>query len=210
MRLGIFGGSFDPVHYGHLILAEQCLEQARLDRILFMPAAVSPLKSDGPIANDKQRAEMLSLALAGHPHFEITTIELERGGTSYTVNSLNELNSKCADDELFLLMGEDSLDSFGQWKEPNEICSLATPLVVRRPGAKNVNDSPAVDLTPLKAYMDDNQWEAVQQLSIQSRWIDISGTEIRHRVGEEKSIRFLLPRAVEKFIETGKIYQSSK
>ncbi len=207
MRLGIFGGSFDPIHYGHLILAEQCREQAQLDTILFIPAATSPLKERGPTANDKQRIEMLGLALAGHTEFEISTVEIERGGTSYTVDTLRQISANYSDVELFLLMGEDSLDSFFRWKDPQQICQLSTPLVVRRPGTQNGSANEQADLSGLEKFMDDQSFHAAREMAIRSRMIDISSTDIRERTGDQKSIRYLLPRAVEKYIQTNQLYK---
>ncbi len=204
MRLGIFGGSFDPIHYGHLILAEQCREQAELDRILFVPTASSPLKTSGPFATDKQRIEMLHLAIAGHPSFTISGIEIERGGTSYTVDTLTQLTQQHPESELFLLIGEDSLRTFDQWRQPKAVCELAIPLVVRRPQADR--SSEAVDLTILQPYLSDQRFEQTREQRIDSRLIDISSTEIRSRVASALSIRYLLPRPVQKFIETNQLY----
>lgn len=206
MRIGIFGGSFDPVHYGHLMLAEQCREQARLDKVMFVPAAISPFKTNGPIAKDKQRLEMLSLAIAGHSHFEICALEIKRGGTSFTVDTVSQLHAENSDAELFLLLGEDSLQSFDRWKDPETICNLATPLVVRRPGQQPVNDGDTVDLSVLKNLMDEDRFDRANELAVHSRMIEISGTDIRQRIAEQKSVRYLLPRSVEKYIETQKLY----
>ena len=205
MRIGVFGGSFDPIHYGHLLLAEQCREQAQLDKILFIPAAVSPLKESGPVASDRQRIEMVSLAIAGHSSFEISTIEIDRGETSFTVDTLAELkSSEYADDQLFLLIGQDSLATFDRWKEPQKICDLAMLLVVARPNRGNE----AVDLKALEPFATDEQLDQIQSFAFQSRLIDISSTDIRQRVAAGRSIRFLTPRSVEKYMETAKLYQA--
>ena len=209
MKIGIFGGSFDPVHYGHLILAEQCREQAGLDRVIFVPATVSPLKTDGPAASDKHRLQMLSLAIAGHTDFEISTCEIDRGGKSYTVDTLNEFKTLYENDELYFLMGQDSVATFCKWKSPAEILQLASPLVVRRPRAVNDGEGIAADLEGLKEFMDTEAWQKATDQTIQSRLIDISSTDIRNRVGEGQSIKYLVPRAVEKYIETNKLYQNS-
>ena len=210
MRLGIFGGSFDPIHYGHLILAEQCREQAELDRVLFVPANQSPLKSRSPVVSDKHRLEMLSLAVAGHSGFEISTIELDRGGKSFTIDTLLELKTQHADAQLFLLMGEDSVQSFDQWKEPAGICEMATPLVCRRPSTDSEierDGKQELDLTKLAEFVSDSALEQIKQLAIQSRLIEISSTDVRTRIGSSKSVRYLLPRAVEKYLQTQKLYQ---
>src|SRR5690606_24290783 len=116
MRLGIYGGSFDPVHYGHLLLAESCRESCRLDRVAFIPAAVSPHKRDVPPSESKHRVEMLRLAIAGNDAFEISTIELDRGGVSYTVETVAAMAELHPGAELFLLMGADSLVDFPTWR----------------------------------------------------------------------------------------------
>lgn len=204
MRIGVFGGSFDPIHFGHLLVAEQCREQAKLDKVLFVPAAQSPLKESSPTASDRQRIEMVSLAIAGHSSFEISTIEIDRGDKSYTVETLTQLKKERPDDQLFLIIGQDSLQTFDRWKEPKKICELATPLVVARPDSENTE---SVDLNLLKPFTSDSMFEELTSLAIAARLIDISSTDIRRRIGDGNSIRFLTTRSVEKYIETAKLYQ---
>jgi len=204
MRIGIFGGSFDPIHHGHLILAENCREQANLDQVWFMPCAMSPHKKNGANSTERQRIEMIELALSGHTAFVLSRLEIERGDVSFTVDTLNEIHESNPDDELFFLMGDDSLESFASWKEPGKICELATPLVVNRPG------SGAVDLSVLQQYVDADRFKLFQQMTIQCPRIEISSSEIRQKVGEGKSIRFLTPRSVEKYIETQKLFVGSE
>ena len=200
MRIGVFGGSFDPIHFGHLILAEQCREQANLDRVLFIPCSTGPHKKDGPRATDRQRTEMLEMGIAGHAGFEVTEMEIKRGGVSYTIDTLNQLKTENLDDELFLLMGDDSLEHFSEWKSPQEICDLATILVVSRPG------SGEVDLSVLKPFVGKSRYQLFCDSKIESRNIEISSSGIRAGVNAGKSVRYLLPRAVQKYIETQKIY----
>ncbi len=203
MRIGIFGGSFDPIHFGHLILAEQCREQANLDQVWFIPCSLGPHKKDGAHSTDRQRIEMVELALAGHTPFVLSKIEIERGGVSYTVDTLKQVRESNPDDELFLLMGDDSLESFDSWREPKTICELAIPLVVNRPG------SGEVDLSVLEKYVDPSRFEIFKSAVIVSPQIQVSSSEIRKRVGEAKSIRYLTPRPVEKYIETQKLFLNS-
>lgn len=134
MRIGVFGGSFDPVHFGHLKLAQSCLEEAQLDRVWFVPAAHQPFKPDGPFAANSDRLAMLELALEVQPAFEISTLEIERGGMSYTIDTLLTLSAMMPGAELFLLMGADALVDFPYWRRPAEICRVAKPLVVNRGG----------------------------------------------------------------------------
>ena len=201
MRLGIFGGSFDPIHQGHLILAENCREQAGLDRILFIPAAQSPLKQNGPHASDSERLEMLRLAIAGHEAFAIEELEIARGGTSYTADTLEHLARQYPQDELFLLLGADAAADLPRWHEPARILELALPLFVQRPG------SPPLDLAALASLISPERLERVRQTRIAMPQIEISSSDIRRRIAAGHSIRYLTPRAVEKFIETAGLYR---
>ena len=135
MRLGIFGGTFDPVHLGHLLLAEYCREQCRLDAVWFVPAAEPPHKQRTDLTPAERRAEMLQLAIGGHETFSVCTREIERGGVSYTVDTLSELADEDPARSLFFLLGGDSLADLPRWREPRRICQLAMPVVVTRPGS---------------------------------------------------------------------------
>ena len=141
MRLGLFGGSFDPVHYGHLLLAECCREQCRLDAVWFVPAAVPPHKQDQELSPAADRIEMLKLAIGGHDVFDVYTGEIDRGGVSFTVETLEQLHEESPDTEMFFLMGADSLGDLPTWREPKRICELAIPAVVRRAGSPEPDDS---------------------------------------------------------------------
>ncbi len=200
MRIGVFGGSFDPIHYGHLILAEHCREQADLDQVWFIPSGTNPHKQHGAVATDKQRSAMVGLAIGGHRSFMLSTTELERGGLSYTVDTLEQLNEEFHEDQIFWLMGGDSFGNFSKWREPKKILELAIPLVVNRPGM------PPVDLSKLADYVDQSRLEMFKEFQVSSPLIEISSTRIRSRVAEGKSIRYLIPRSVEKYIETQKLY----
>jgi nicotinate-nucleotide adenylyltransferase len=201
MRLGIFGGSFDPVHYGHLLLAETCREQCRLDRIWFLPAAVPPHKQSRQLAPAKARVEMLELAISGNEQFEVSTLELERGGVSYTVETLRLLRERQPADELFLLMGADSLRELVTWREPEEICSLAIPIVVHRGG------SPEPDFALLGKLVTPQRLLAIQAHQVEMPIIDLSSTDLRQRATQDKSLRYRTPRAVEKYIQTQGLYR---
>ena len=200
MRIGISGGSFDPIHHGHLILAEHCREQANLDQVWFMPCALGPQKPAGAHGTVRQRTEMIELALGGHEAFVLSKLEIERGEVSYTVDTLKQIKESNPEDELFLMMGDDSLESFPSWRDPETICELATPLVVNRPG------SGEVDLSVLKQYVSPERFESFAKLKITSPRIEISSSEIRKKVEQGGSIRFLTPRSVEKYIETQKLF----
>ena len=132
MRLGILGGTFDPVHYAHLLVAESCREQLALDEVWLLPAAVPPHKRERALTEGIRRAEMLELAIAGNERFRVCHAELDRGGVSYTVDTLEQLKAEYPARQIFLLMGADSLADLPNWKLPAHICELATPVVVER------------------------------------------------------------------------------
>ena len=199
MKLGIFGGSFDPLHFGHLILADQALESAELDQVLFVPTAMSPLKPDGPIAKNRQRLEMLQLAVAGDTRFAISEQELERDGISYTVDTLESIHVSHPDDELFLIIGSDSLADFGKWKNTQRICELATPLVASRHGSDR-------NLDTLAEFVSRERLDQIRKYEFDFPRIELSSTELRNRISSGKSVRYRMPRAVECYIQTAKLY----
>ncbi len=203
VRLGIFGGSFDPIHFGHLLMAECCREQCRLDRIRFIPVAVSPHKVDSDPAPPAARLDMLRLAADGHPSFEVSDEEIRRGGVSFTVDTLRRIKGDSPGNELFFLMGADTLAEFGTWKSPAEICQLATLVVVSRPG------SPPPNFEALEPFVTTDRLGEMRECQVRMPQIDISSTEIRARVAASLSIRFQLPRAVEKYIESQRLYREA-
>src|SRR5688500_6824825 len=125
MRVGVFGGTFDPVHLGHLIMAEQCREQAALDQVLFVPASVPPHKQRQILTSFIQRTEMLALAISGQPAFRIDELERDRPGPSYTVDTLTQLQERRPGDELCFIIGSDSLHDLAGWYQPVRILELA-------------------------------------------------------------------------------------
>ncbi|HKD37630.1 MAG TPA: nicotinate-nucleotide adenylyltransferase [Pirellulales bacterium] len=201
MRLGIFGGSFDPVHLGHLLLAESCREQARLDEVWFVPAARSPHKREGPAASPSQRIDMLRLATGGHEAFRVSTMEIDRGGVSYTVETLEAVHHEQPDAELFFLMGADSLADLPTWREPRRICDLAIPLIVRRAGAREP------DYAVLTQLVSSERLEAIRAQRVEMPVIDLSASDLRRRAAAGQSLRYRTPRAVEKYIEAQKLYE---
>lgn len=200
MRLGLFGGSFDPVHYSHLLLAECCREQRQLDRVWFVPAATPPHKQHLAQASARQRVEMLELAIGGNEAFAISRIELDRGGVSYTVDTLREVRRQQPADELFLLMGADALHDLPTWKEPAEICRLAMLTVVRRAGL------PELDFSPLAEFVEAKRLSEMQAQQVQMPLVDFSSTDLRQRAAAGLSLRYRTPRAVEKYIQTHRLY----
>ena len=204
MRLGVFGGSFDPVHYGHLLLAESCREQCRLDQVWFLPAAVPPHKRDRELSPGSQRVEMLRLAVAGHEYFQVATLELDRGGISYTVDTLREIHRQQPAAELFLLMGADSLVDLPAWREPDAICRMAIPVAVRRAGA------PEPDFEILQPVVDAARLQMIRRHQVEMPVVGFSSRDVRARIGAGQSVRYRTPRAVEKYIEVHGLYRGDR
>ena len=201
MRLGIFGGTFDPVHYGHLLLAECCREQCRLDRIWFVPAAAPPNKQEADLTPANDRVEMLRLAVAGHEAFDVSTVEVERGGVSYTAETLEAIHDQHPQAKLFFLMGADSLRDLPSWRNPDRICQLAMPVVVHRP------EAPAPDYGVLTDWLAPDRVDQSLRHQVEIPLVDFSSTRIRDYVSTGKSIRYQTPRAVEKYLQTHGLYR---
>jgi nicotinate-nucleotide adenylyltransferase len=207
MRIGVFGGSFDPVHLGHLIAAECCREQARLDRVIFMPAAVPPHKQDRRLTPADDRVQMLRLAVGGHEAFTISTREIDRGGVSFTVDTLAQLRETHPAEELFLLLGPDAIVEFPTWREPARILQLAQPLVMVREVLDDTNTF-ASD-AQLAGLMGREQLAAVLAAAVRLPAIGIRASDLRTAVAAGRSIRFRTPRAVEAFITAHGLYRTA-
>jgi nicotinate-nucleotide adenylyltransferase len=201
MRIGVFGGTFDPVHYGHLILAEQCREQGRLDEVWFLPAARPPHKLEHALTRFEQRVEMLALAIAGNPTFRVEELEKDRPGPSYTVDTLSELHRRQPGDEFFLLVGSDTLADLPHWREPARVLELAGLLVMARP------DNPLLTVEELRACLDWSEEMPLTYEVAEVPLIDISSRDLRRRAAAGRSLRYFLPRAVECYIHDKRLYQ---
>lgn len=202
MRLGIYGGTFDPVHYGHLLLAESCREQCRLDRVWFMPAAVPPHKQGVTVSDAAVRIELLQLAIGGHEAFAVSTLEIDRGGVSFTIDTLAAIHEREPGAELFLLMGADTLEDLPNWREPRRVLELATPAVVHRAGGAGPR------FEAIATFVAPERLAAIKASQVEMPAIGLSSTEIRRRVAEGRSIRYMTPRAVEMGIATRRLYSS--
>jgi nicotinate-nucleotide adenylyltransferase len=198
MRLGIFGGAFDPIHNGHLLLAEQCREQCQLDEVWFVPTKIPPHKKAGSLSPDADRVEMLKLATAGRPEFVVSDIELKREDVSWTVDTLRKLHDERPLDEFFLLIGADSLRDFPTWKDPESIARMASIVAVNRGEAS---------LGELTVGLSSEMAGSVRLVTMPG--ISISATDLRDRVSEGKSIRYLVPRAVEEFIVARSLFRDT-
>ena len=183
-KIGIFGGSFDPIHHGHLILAREALEMLALDQILFVPAAQSPHKPDCQPASATVRWEMLTAAIVGEATFAASRLEIDRPSPSYTVETVEQLRAETSDAKFFFLIGEDNLPELPSWHRFNDLEKLVQFVVLDRTGVGADYDYLAV-----------------------RRKLDISATTIRKRVASGQSIRYLVPDVVERIIRREKLYQ---
>ncbi len=184
-KLGIFGGTFDPIHLGHLICAEQISESLGLDIVIFVPCALPPHKPSYCPAEGKHRLAMIDLAIRGCEKFRSSQIELSRGGISYTVDTVTEIRSQVGKDiDLWLILGLDAYMDLPTWKDPDLILDQCKIAVATRPGYS------LGSVRPLSKNIE----------FIEITAVDISSSEIRRRIAEGKSIRFLVPDAVEKYI----------
>jgi len=192
MNIGIFGGTFNPPHVGHLIVAESVREQIELDRIIFVPSYISPHKQDEIGHSAVHRFEMIQRAIETNSRFDVSDVEIQRGGISYTVSTLDYFKQKYPKESLFLIIGMDNYLIFHQWKEPKKILELATLVVLNRPlYTKKVNE--IID-TKNTIFIDVPN-------------IDISSSEIRKKVKEGKSIKYLVPDSVEQYIIEHQLYK---
>ena len=184
IKLGIYGGTFDPIHHAHLILAREALEQLQLDRVVFVPARISPHKLAAAAAPAATRLEMLEAAVQGQPRFAIDPLELQRPAPSFTIDTIHELRTRHAPADIFYLIGADNLPRLHTWHRFNELEKLVRFVVLAR------------DATPI-----DERYTTIRRL------IDVSATDIRNRVATGRSIRYLVPPAVEEIIRREQLYK---
>lgn len=197
MHIGLFGGTFDPVHLGHLLLAEQAREQLSLDQVWFVPAAVPPHKLDQPITDGKHRRAMLEYALAGNPAFRVEPYELEHPGPSYTVETLGALTERHSGTGWSLLLGADSIRDYPTWREPERIAAMAKLVAVNRGGA------------PPSEFAAWCRRAGSDVTLVTMPACEIAASDLRQRVAAGRSIRYLVPRAVEIYIRQQGLYRSA-
>jgi len=189
VRVGVFGGTFDPVHVGHLAIGNAALESVPLDRVVFVLARRAPLKERRPVASEADRLAMLELAVAGEPRFSVSRVELDREGPSYTVDTLERLTGP---DDLFLILGGDAIADFPRWKDTDRIAELATLVVAERPGApERAGNAPNTSIVAFDAPR-----------------VDISSRELRARAARGRSLRYLVPDPVWRHIEARGLYRA--
>ena len=196
-KIGIYGGSFDPIHHGHLILAEWVRDELGLQKIIFIPSAQHPFKNGKVITPGELRFRMVQKAIDPYPYFEISRVELDRAGISYTVDTLKQLRriDSLQNAELYYLIGMDNLNDFHLWKAPDEILKLCQLVALRRPGYDKEK--------PQNKY-----WQ--QAIILDSPLLEISATMIRERRRAGKSIRSMVPPAVYELIEQHHLYADEK
>lgn len=198
-RIGVLGGSFDPIHLAHLVMAECVREALGLDVALFVPVAEQPLKVGRPVTPAEHRVTMVELAIAGNAHFALSRVEVDRPGPSYTVDTLRLLREGWrgpGETEMWFIVGADSLATLPKWRDPASILAQARLAVVKRPGI--TPDMAALDAT-LPQLRDRIDW-------VDAPLIDISATDMRQRVSEGRSIRYRVPEAVREYIEREGLY----
>lgn len=201
MRIGLFGGTFDPIHLAHLILAERCREDAALEEVWFLPSYQPPHKSDAPgrpLTRFEQRCEMATLATTGQPRFKVEPIEKELPPPSYTAETLAELRHRHPEHDFHLILGADSVVDLPKWHQPQRVVEQAGLVVVPRPGSE------LWDAARLAAVLG---VASVRIQTVECPLVDISSRDLRKRVSEGKSIRFLVPRSIEEYIRERRLYR---
>jgi len=188
MKIGILGGTFNPIHIGHLILAEEAREKLGLDKIIFMPAYLPPHKDNSDIAPAAERFAMVKQAIAGNKHFSVSDMEIKRNGRSYTIDTIRALKAKYPKDDFYFIIGSDLLKYLDEWKDVSEIIKMVKFIAATRPG---------YPLEKIPSY--------IQTLAI--RAVDVSGFEVRECVRLNKSFRYLVPEAVFNHILKKRLYQ---
>lgn len=202
MRIGIFGGTFDPPHLGHLIVAERCREGAGLDEVWFVPNFWPPHKPDQRLTRFDHRCDMAELATTGQPAFRVDRVEEELATPSYTAETLAELRRRHAGAEFHLIVGADCLPDFAQWHDPAAVLDRAGLVVVPRPGCELWSSGRLAGSVGIPA-------DRVRLNVVECPLIDISSRDLRRRVAAGQSVRFLVPRAVEEFIRERRLYRDA-
>ena len=193
MKTCIFGGTFDPPHIGHLLIAQTVFESENFERLIFVPANISPAKKNGDSSPPEERSKMLEMSLTNNPNFEISDLEIKREGISYTIDTIKEVADKLKLDkkDLFFLMGSDTLKSFHNWKNPEKIIKICNIIVAIRPG-----------FTP----SDIPQWVLDNVRFANIPRFEVSSTNIRRRWREGKTIRYMVPKEVWEYITEKELY----
>lgn len=195
-RIGVLGGTFDPIHIGHLVIADNALEQLRLERILFVPAGSPPHKTNQLISSPAERRKMTEIAITGRSEFEISDIDLIRNGPSYTFDLLDHVHRQYGTTEVFFIMGADSFRDFPTWHRPQDILTAARLAVAARTNAE-LPDSTFASVPGLRE----------RTIFLHSPLCDVSSSELRDRLRAGKTVRYLVPIEVEEYIKQRGLYQ---
>lgn len=211
MDIGIFGGSFNPVHIGHLIVAEEVYQQRALTKVLFMPTGISPHKESSDLIASFHRYQMVKEAIDDNEHFEVSDLEIKRAGKSYTIDTIGMLKEIYGENHhLFLIVGTDMINEIGTWKDIDMLSTMCQFVVVNRfPVSANGNFHNSLfqkgEVGGMKVFSDEKKTE-IEQLKVKIPPIGISSTEIRARLQSGRSIRYLVPRCVENYIKAHNLY----
>ena len=198
MKIAVMGGTFDPIHNGHLIVAEYVRTSLKLDKVIFIPSGVHPFKNNKNITEGKKRLDILSLAIKSNEYFDISTMEINREGITYTIDSIKELKEIYKEDEVYFIIGSDIIFEIEKWKDFEELIELCKFILLYRPG-KN-EDKIENRIEELKKLY------GLEFVRVEAPLIEISSTEIRERVKEDLSIKYLVPEIVEDYIYKHKLY----
>jgi nicotinate-nucleotide adenylyltransferase len=216
MKIGLFGGTFDPIHWGHLRSAEEVREAFGLDRVVFIPAAVPPLKRKAGTAPARSRLKMVRAAVAGHPAFAVSDIELRRPGKSYSIDTLRYFAGKRRrTDALYFILGIDAFRDIGAWKNFAAIFPLAHFIITSRPGSADLLELGDIPVAARKSFCYDSKINVYRHKGgtrlhfLKLTDLAISASEIRRRVKARKSIRYLVPPAVESYIRRRGLYRKA-
>lgn len=198
----MLGGTFDPIHYGHLAIAEDCLAQLSLDEVLFLPAGDPPHKQHRPISPADDRVAMVDLAIADNPSFRLSRIDVDRPGPSYSVDTVWALREQLGSEvRIFFIVGADSLADLPRWREPERLARLCQIVAVNRPG------HPWPDPSRLEGVIPD---AARRIITLTTPGVDVSASELRRRVAQGKPIRYLVPDVVLAYIRERRLYRQPR
>jgi nicotinate-nucleotide adenylyltransferase len=217
MKIGLFGGTFDPIHWGHLRSAEEVAETFGLDRVYFIPASIPPHKRGQTTTPAEDRLQMVRLAVAGNSRFAVSTVEIQRAGVSYSIDTIRAFDRKRRKgDSLYFIIGLDAFREISTWKDYGEIFPLCNFIVTSRPGSKENDPLKGTGIAVKKLFCYDSKRKHYRHRSgtrilfIELTDIAISASEIRTLVEQGKSIRYLVPSAVEKYIRRRGLYAASR
>lgn len=203
MRIGLFGGTFDPPHLGHLLAASDAYEHLALDRLIWVPAAQQPLKVGGHAATSADRLAMVCLMVEGDDRFRVDPIEIERAGLSFTVETLEAYSKAAPGDDLFLLLGTDVVRTFGKWRSPRRVAELARLAILHRVSGAEAVETAAV-VGAIRAVTGD---DLPAPLVLETRRVDVSSTEIRERARAGRSLHGFVPDTVARYIGERALYR---